>query len=76
LYQEVPYVCDLCGGDPRCIKECNLGALLFEPEKQGVVTIKRWNKRNKGLSPDEKRLKFILNQATQLRKEWILLRRT
>jgi Fe-S-cluster-containing hydrogenase component 2 len=75
LFQEIPFVCDLCGGDPRCIKECNLGALQFEPEKKETVSLKRWVKKNKGLSPDEKRLNFTLNQAAPLRKEWILLRR-
>ncbi|MCJ7703958.1 MAG: 4Fe-4S dicluster domain-containing protein [Desulfobacterales bacterium] len=76
LYQEIPYVCDLCGGDPRCIKACNLGALIFEPEKKGTVSLKRWTRRNKGLSPDEKRLNFILDQAAYLRKAWILSRGT
>ena len=76
LYQEIPYVCDLCGGDPRCTKECNLGALAFEPEKRGTVSLKKWKRRNKGLSPDEKRLNFILDQAACLRKEWIRSRRT
>jgi len=75
LVEDIPCVCDLCGGDPRCIKECNLGALRFEPEKRETVSLKRWVKKNKGLSPDEKRLNFTLTQATPLRKEWILLRR-
>ena len=76
LYQGIPYVCDICGGDPRCIKECNLGALVFEPEKQEAVSLKRWVERNKGLSSDEKRLNFISVQANHQRKQWILLRRT
>ena len=75
LYGEIPYVCDLCGGDPRCVKECNLGALLFEPEKREAVSLKKWIKKNKGLSPDEKRLNFVLSRSSRLRKEWILLRR-
>jgi len=76
LYQEIPYVCDLCGGDPRCIKECNLDALCFEPEKREAVSLKEWVHKNKGLSADEKRLNFTLNQADHLRKEWVQLRRT
>lgn len=76
LHQEIPYVCDLCGGDPQCIKECNLGALQFNPEKRDAIHLKRWVKKNKGLSPDEKRLNFTLTQAVPLRKEWIVLRRT
>jgi carbon-monoxide dehydrogenase iron sulfur subunit len=76
LYQEIPYVCDLCGGDPRCIKECNLGALIFEPGKSGIVSLKRWSRRNKNLAPEQKRLNFTLDQASRLRREWIRSRRT
>ncbi len=76
LHQEIPYVCDLCGGDPRCVKECNLGALRFDPKKRDAIRLKKWVKKNKGLSPDEKRLNFTLAQAAPLRKEWIVLRRT
>jgi Fe-S-cluster-containing dehydrogenase component len=28
------FKCDLCGGDPACVGECNFGALVFkEPDK-------------------------------------------
>ena len=27
-----PFKCDLCGGDPQCVKECPKKALLFVPE--------------------------------------------
>jgi Fe-S-cluster-containing dehydrogenase component len=26
----VPYKCDLCGGSPACVAECNFGALVFK----------------------------------------------
>jgi anaerobic carbon-monoxide dehydrogenase iron sulfur subunit len=76
LYQEIPHVCDLCGGDPQCVKECNLGALLFDPEKREAVSLKKWAKKNKGLSAEEKRHRFVLSQSDPLRREWVLLRRT
>jgi len=76
LHEEIPYVCDLCGGDPRCVRECNLGAILFEPEKREAVSLEEWAGKSKNLSSDEKRLQFTLSQADHLRKEWLLLRRT
>ncbi len=36
LVEEIPYVCDLCGGETRCVKECNLGAIRFEPGLGGI----------------------------------------
>ena len=26
----MPYKCDLCGGSPACVGECNFGALVFK----------------------------------------------
>ena len=76
LNQKNPYVCDLCEGDPECVKECNLGALRFEPEKRNRVILKTWAKKNEGLSPDEKRLRFAVSKAAHLRKQWTRSRRT
>jgi len=76
LYQEIPYVCDLCGGEPQCVKECNLGAILFEPEKKEAVSLRKWKNKSRGLSPEEKRLHFTLSRARSLRREWIGLRRS
>jgi Fe-S-cluster-containing hydrogenase component 2 len=28
----VPFKCNLCGGDPQCVKSCPKKALLFVPE--------------------------------------------
>jgi len=37
LVDQHPLVCDLCGGSPRCVEACTMGALSFEPETSGVV---------------------------------------
>jgi Fe-S-cluster-containing hydrogenase component 2 len=29
---ETPLKCDLCGGDPECVKECPKSALVYQPE--------------------------------------------
>jgi Fe-S-cluster-containing hydrogenase component 2 len=76
LREEIPYVCDLCGGEPKCIQECNLGALSFEPESKETISLKEWAKKNKGLSAEEKRFNFVSKEAESLRKEWVRLRRT
>ncbi len=75
LHEEIPYVCDLCGGDPRCIQECNLGALTFEPERKETVSLKDWAKKNKGLSAEEKRFNFVSKEAESVREKWVRLRR-
>ena len=42
LFEEIPLVCDLCGGDPRCVQACTLDALHFEPEATGVISLKEF----------------------------------
>ena len=32
--KEVAYVCDLCGGEPKCVEYCLQDALLFEPGEE------------------------------------------
>ncbi len=75
LYQEIPHVCDLCGGDPRCVMACTLGAIHFEPALTEAVSLKVFKKSSRGLGPEEKRLRYVLSGARQLRQKWIAERR-
>jgi carbon-monoxide dehydrogenase iron sulfur subunit len=75
LYDEIPRVCDLCGGDPKCVTACTLGAICFEPGTFGEVSLKELKKQAKGLSPEEKRVRFALAASKSLRDRWISARR-
>jgi anaerobic carbon-monoxide dehydrogenase iron sulfur subunit len=75
LYEEIPHVCDLCGGDPRCVKACTLDAVCYQPEVNETVTLKEFKKASRGLGPEQKRLRFALSRAEALRQNWISERR-
>ena len=75
LYEEIPHVCDLCGGDPRCVKACTLDAIRYEPEVTERVSLKEFNKGSRNLNPEEKRVRYALASAQGLRDEWISERR-
>jgi carbon-monoxide dehydrogenase iron sulfur subunit len=75
LYEEIPYVCDLCGGDPRCVKACTLDAIHFEPEISETASLKRFKKGSRGLNPEEKRLRYVMSCSQDLREKWVLERR-
>ena len=70
LYNEIPYVCDLCGGDPRCVRECNLGAIAFEPTLTETVSLRDIRKRSRGLSPESKQLRFAEIVSQDVRAQW------
>jgi len=63
----MPYKCDLCGGSPACVEECNFGALMFKEsdtisKKQRAQQIKI--RTQKG-SPADKRHALAANILAQ-----------
>lgn len=76
LFEGIPHVCDLCGGDPRCVKACTMGALSFEPEKREKISLNAFSRKSRGLGPEEKRVHFALVSFTQLRDQWRMERRS
>ena len=75
LYEEIPHVCDLCGGDPRCVKACTLDAIHYEPDVTERVSLKEYKKGSRNLDPEEKRLRYALASAQDLRDHWVAERR-
>jgi len=75
LFEEIPHVCDLCGGDPRCVKACTLDAIRYEPEVTEKVSLKEYKKGSRNINPEEKRLRYVLASAKDLRDQWIAERR-
>ncbi len=75
LFEDVPYVCDLCGGDPRCVKACTLGAIRYEPDISGDISLKHYKSKSKSLTPEQKRVDFALASTKSLRETWEAKRR-
>ncbi len=75
LYENIPHVCDLCGGDPRCVKACTLDAIRYEPDVTERISLKEYKKGSRRLNPEEKRLRYTLASAQGLRNQWVAERR-
>ena len=75
VFDDIPYVCDLCGGDPRCVKACTMNAISFEPQISETVSLKEFKKGSRRLTPEEKRVRFALSSVHELRDKWALARR-
>lgn len=75
LFNEIPHVCDLCGGDPRCVQECNLGAIIFEPNVTQAVSLKDMRRKNRRVSPEVKRVRFAEAVSQDMRNYWFSRRR-
>ncbi len=70
IQQRIVYVCDLCGGRPACIEACTEGAIVFEPETTASVSLEAYKQGSRGLSPGEKRLRYIEREAQAVRRKW------
>jgi Fe-S-cluster-containing hydrogenase component 2 len=73
LFDGYVFVCDLCGGNPKCVEACTEGAITYEPSKTGpsFKELKEQQKSEKSkLNSSEKRKRFIKEKGMKLRKEW------
>lgn len=71
LVDEIPYVCDLCGGDPKCVGACTLGAISFEPNLIESVSLESFKAESRGLSPEEKRTLYAMAIFREIRDRWM-----
>lgn len=71
-FGETVYVCDLCGGSPKCVDACTEGAITYHPDTTGTVSLEEIKKETAGekLNPAEKRGFYIKKQGKDLRKDW------
>jgi len=74
LYEGIPYVCDLCGGEPRCVQSCTLGAIAFDPQAESI-SLKEFKKEKHVLNPEEKRMQYAEAMSKPLREQWLRQRR-
>lgn len=70
LFNDIIYVCDLCGGNPRCVDACTEGAITFEPNLQPRRSLAEIKTRTKGLNPSEKRREYIESLGEKIRQNW------
>jgi carbon-monoxide dehydrogenase iron sulfur subunit len=70
IFDDIVYVCDLCGGRPRCVEACTEGAVIWEKEESGTVSLAEFRAKAAGMSPDLKRYEYLRKRGEELRKRW------
>jgi Fe-S-cluster-containing hydrogenase component 2 len=71
IYGGIPHVCDLCGGEPRCVAQCTMGAITFAPAASGTVSLKPFREKARGATTEARRVCFALAETQVLRETWI-----
>jgi len=74
IYNGIPYVCDLCGGRPRCIDACEMGAITLAPEVKQTVSLKDIKRKSAKMRPAEKRHQLALEEGELMRQQWVVKR--
>lgn len=70
LFDGFVYVCDLCGGNPKCVQACTEGAITYQPETIEQASLEDIKKQTGKMNPGQKR-HFYLNQlGAELRRKW------
>jgi len=75
LFEEIPYVCDLCGGEPRCVQACTMDAIDYEPGRSNEIRLQPFKKGSVRLDAEQKRLRYALSTSRPLRDQWLAERR-
>jgi carbon-monoxide dehydrogenase iron sulfur subunit len=69
IFGDIVYVCDLCGGKPKCVQACTEGAIVFSREKPGP-SLKEIKKETNKMSPNQKRRFYLKKLGALLREKW------
>jgi Fe-S-cluster-containing hydrogenase component 2 len=70
IFNDIVYVCDLCGGRPRCIEACTEGAIQYEAGAKTPSSLADFKKKTKRMNPSQKRHSYLKNLGLEVRKRW------
>lgn len=70
IFNELVYVCDLCGERPKCIEACTEGAITYEKGQRKYPSLAEFSKATKKMNPSQKRHYYLHWQGVGLREEW------
>lgn len=65
VFNKIVYVCDLCGGKPKCVEACTEGAISFEPDTTEQVSLEDIKTATTKMNPSQKRHFFTQRIATR-----------
>lgn len=70
LYDNFVYVCDLCGGRPKCVEACPEGAITFDQDSALHPSFSDIKEQSIKLNISERRRSYIEHKGTRIRQLW------
>jgi len=59
IFNKRVFVCDLCGGKPKCVEACTEGAIVYVPNAAEHPSLAAINRETKKMNPSEKRRHYL-----------------
>ena len=70
LFNDIVFVCDLCGGKPKCVEACTEKAITWIVEEKEHTSLAVIKKETKKMNPSQKRYFYLKKQGFEVRKKW------
>lgn len=71
IQHEIPFVCDLCGGDPRCVRACEMGAISLDMTRKQAVSLSHIKPETRKMTPHQKRYHYAMMLGRSVHDAWI-----
>jgi len=71
IYNDIPQVCDLCGGSPHCIEACEMDAITLNVELTQSISLAAQKKNTAKMAPPLKRYTYAHQKGQTLRDNWL-----
>jgi Fe-S-cluster-containing dehydrogenase component len=68
IFNKLVYVCDLCGGKPKCVDACTEGAIVYEPDSIESISLEGIKKDTAKMNPSQKRHFTIQKMGSSAKK--------
>lgn len=59
IFNDIVFVCDLCGGSPKCTEACTEAAIFYSPEPAKDVSLEEIKKETGKMNSIERRVHYI-----------------
>jgi len=71
IYNDIPHVCDLCGGSPKCVEACEMAVITYHPDIRQQVSLAKFQQQTKKMTPAQKRFVYANGLSEEIRNSWV-----
>ena len=70
IFNDLLYVCDLCGGKPKCIEACTEGAITYDDKDGDNPSLSIIKDKTSDMNTSQKQYFYLKNLGLEVREKW------